>query len=101
MLSRRNALKSLACGFGSLAFAGLAQQRAHADANPLVPKPTHFPAKAKRIVFIFMQGGPSHVDSFDHKPRLFRENNQMRTFDDARTFAKTRTVIQHRVMQPM
>jgi hypothetical protein len=99
--NRRNALKSLACGFGSLAFAGLAQQRALADANPLAPKPTHFPAKAKRIVFLFMQGGPSHVDSFDHKPRLVRENNQMRTFDDARTFAKTRTVIQHRVMQPL
>ena len=102
MLSRRDALKSLACGFGSLAFAGLAQERAFADANPLAPKPTHFPAKAKRDKSSsFMQGGPSHVDSFDHKPRLTREHNQMRTFDDARTFAKTRTVIQHRVMQPM
>ena len=100
-LSRRDALQSLACGFGSLAFAGLAQQKALADANPLAPKPTHLPAKAKRIVFIFMQGGPSHVDSFDHKPRLTRENNSMRTFDDARTFAKTRSVIQHRVMQPL
>ena len=101
MLSRRDALKTLGCGFGSLAFAGLAQQRASADANPLAPKATHHAAKAKRIIFIFMQGGPSHVDSFDYKPRLVREHNSMRTFDDARTFAKTRTITQHRVMQPM
>ena len=86
--SRRDALKSLACGFGSLAFAGLAHEQARADANPLATKPTHFPAKAKRIVFIFMQGGPSHVDSFDHKPCLTRENGAMRTFDDAHTFLR-------------
>ena len=74
-ISRRAALKSLASGFGYLAFAGLAQQAAAADAakqgnNALAPKPTHFPAKAKRVIFLCMNGGPSHVDLFDYKPAL-------------------------------
>ena len=71
--SRRIALKSLSSGFGYLAFAGLAQQAAARDKdqrNPLAPKPTHFPAKAKRVIFLSMNGGPSHVDLFDHKPAL-------------------------------
>ena len=38
--------------------------------NPLAPRPPHFPAKAKRVIFLFMQGGVSQVDSFDYKPRL-------------------------------
>src|SRR6185295_1916327 len=74
-LSRRNALKSLASGFGYLAFAGLAHQAAAAEArgsvkSALAPKPTHFPAKAKRVIFLCMNGGPSHVDLFDYKPAL-------------------------------
>jgi hypothetical protein len=93
--TRRHALKSLACGFGYLALADLA----HAQANPLAPRAGHHAAKAKRVIFIFMQGGPSHVDTFDYKPRLERDHDQMRSFDDARTFARTRTVIQHRVMK--
>jgi hypothetical protein len=71
--SRRDALKSLSSGFGYLAFASLAQQAAARDAasgSNLAPKPTHFPAKAKRVVFLSMNGGPSHVDLFDHKPKL-------------------------------
>ena len=62
-----------------------------AAANPLAPKPPHFTPRAKRVIFIFMQGGPSHVDSFDYKPRLERDDGQMLTFDDARTLARTRT----------
>jgi hypothetical protein len=64
---------SLSSGFGFLAFAGLAQRAASRDAtseNPLAAKPTHFPAKAKRVIFLSMNGGPSHVDLFDHKPIL-------------------------------
>lgn len=71
--SRRTALKSLSSGFGYLAFAGLAQQAAadgSASRGPLAPKTTHFPAKAKRVIFLSMNGGPSHVDLFDHKPKL-------------------------------
>ena len=73
-LSRRLALQSLASGFGYLAFAGLAHQAAAEDAkknkNELAPKPTHFPARAKRVIFLCMNGGPSHVDTFDYKPSL-------------------------------
>ncbi len=74
VFTRRAALKSLSSGFGYLAFAGLAQQAAARDAassgNSLAPKATHFPAKAKRVIFLSMNGGPSHVDLFDHKPAL-------------------------------
>src|SRR5262249_57232721 len=40
-------------------------------ANPLAPKPPHFPAKAKNVIFLFCYGGPSHVDTFDYKPKLY------------------------------
>ncbi len=73
-LSRRNALKSLSSGFGFLAFASLAQhaaaQQTSTAQKPLAPKATHFPATAKNVIFLSMNGGPSHVDLFDHKPLL-------------------------------
>ncbi len=93
-MNRRQTLQSLACGFGSLALAGLAQA-----SNPLAPRPTHHAAKAKRVIFIFMQGGPSQIDTFDYKPLLAREDGQARSFDDARTTARTRTIVEHRVMR--
>jgi hypothetical protein len=74
---RRAALKSLASGFGYLAFAGLAQDSAARAAgttdSELAPKPTHFAPKAKRVIFLCMNGGPSHVDLFDHKPQLAKK----------------------------
>src|SRR5439155_17941502 len=68
-LSRRDALKSAGAGFGYLAFAGLSTWAAEKD-NPLAPKKTHFPARAKRVIFLCMEGAPSHVDTFDYKPKL-------------------------------
>src|SRR5437879_6031435 len=65
LLSRRDALLSSACGFGWLAFNGIASAAA-APANPLHARRSHFPARAKRIIFLFMAGGVSHVDSFDY-----------------------------------
>ena len=44
--------------------------------DPLAPKPPHFPAKAKRVIFLFMHGGPSHLDTFDPKPRLTRDHGK-------------------------
>ena len=73
MFSRRQALKTVSAGFGYLAFADLLHKSMAAElpkTSPLAPKPPHFPAKAKRIIFLCMQGGPSHVDSFDFKPQL-------------------------------
>ena len=88
MLSRRQALKRAACGFGYLAFAGLLGR--YASASELAQKTPHFNPRAKRVVFIFMQGGPSHVDTFDYKPAIQAEDGKMVNFDDARTIANTR-----------
>lgn len=67
--------------------------------NPALPKLPHFAARAKRVIFLFMQGGPSHVDTFDYKAALEKRSGEMLTFDDARVKAKTKTVGQHRVFQ--
>jgi hypothetical protein len=96
-LTRRQALKSIACGFGYLALADLAS--AAGAANPLLPRPPHHAPRAKRVIFLFMQGGPSQVDTFDYKPRLERDDGEQMPFDDARTFARTRSVVSHRVMK--
>src|SRR5436309_15579808 len=88
--TRRTALQQLACGFGYLALAGMAaQQSARAAMNPLAPRKPHLPPRAKRIIFLFMQGGVSHVDSFDYKPRLIKDDGRMLDFDDARAVART------------
>jgi hypothetical protein len=87
-ISRRAWLRQSACGFGALALAGLTA-RESAAADPLAPKPPHFAPKAKRVIFLFMQGGVSHVDSYDYKPRLARDDGKMLPFDDARDRAKT------------
>src|SRR5882757_8689157 len=100
--SRPSALQQLACGFGSLALAGLtAQESARAAVNPLAPKAPMFPARAKRIIFLFMQGGVSHVDSFDYKPKLAEDDGKMLDFADLRALAKNGKSPQQRVMKPM
>jgi hypothetical protein len=74
LFSRREMLQTLSSGFGYLAFAGLAAREAAAATQlregPLAPKAPHFPARAKRVIFLCMRGGPSHVDTFDYKPKL-------------------------------
>ena len=77
-LSRRAALQLSTCGFGYLAFAGLAAETAAKEAgdHPLAPKDPHFAPKAKRVVFLCMSGGPSHVDTFDHKPKLTADDGK-------------------------
>ena len=87
-LDRRLALKSAACGFGSLALAGMCNQQLHA-ANPLAEKMPQFMARAKRVIFVFMQGGPSQVDSFDPKPQLAKYDGQKVEFNVARTRKRT------------
>jgi Protein of unknown function (DUF1501) len=72
VISRRELLQTASAGFGYLAFAGLSTAAADQEsgANPLAPKAPHFKASAKRVIFLCMQGGPSHVDTFDYKPQL-------------------------------
>jgi hypothetical protein len=103
LFTRRQALQTLGCGFGYLALAGLtgANKVNSAIANPLAPRPTHHQPRAKRIIFLFMQGGVSHVDSFDYKPRLLKDDGQMMDFADLRSLAKTGSSPQQRVMKPL
>ena len=80
---RRDFLRTVGGGFTSTALAGmlaqdgfLANQAVAADGrtpyvNPLAPKNPHFKGKAKNVIFLFMYGGPSHVDTFDYKPELY------------------------------
>jgi hypothetical protein len=76
-ISRRSMLKQTSCGFGYMAFAGLAAQaRAGEYANPLGPKSPHFAPRAKRVIFLCMRGGPSHVDTFDYKPGLAKHEGE-------------------------
>ncbi|RBP35545.1 uncharacterized protein DUF1501 [Roseimicrobium gellanilyticum] len=97
MISRRHFLQTSACGFGSLALSALA----HGAANPLAVRETHHAAKAKRVIFLFMAGGVSHVDSFDYKPRLLKDDGKMMDFNDARSVAKTGSGASQRVMKPL
>src|SRR6267154_5479095 len=79
--SRREFLQRAGCGFGGLAFAyllGLDAASSQAETikidplNPLASRPPHFPAKAKSVIWLFMEGGPSHLDLFDPKPTLHK-----------------------------
>ena len=79
--TRRELLQDACCGFGGLAFASMLARDAHAAAfNPLAPKAPHMPekAKAKSVIFLFMAGGPSHMDTFDPKPLLNKLDGQPR-----------------------
>ena len=80
--NRREFLTDCFCGVGSLAFASMmAQDQARAaNFNPLAPKPPHMPehAKAKSVIFLFMAGGPSHLETFDPKPLLNKLDGQKR-----------------------
>lgn len=105
-LNRRNLLQSLGCGFGHLAATALASSTSakaaspvDSSSNPLRARPAHFPARAKRVIFVFMQGGPSHVDTFDYKPILEKRDGEQEIFDDARVLAKTKEVVKHRIFQ--
>src|SRR5271167_3597447 len=80
MLSRRAVLQALSSGFGYVAFAGLSSFASAAQSpgkkSPLAPKAPHCPARAKRVIFLCMHGAPSHVDTFDFKPRLTADSGK-------------------------
>ncbi|MEZ6041961.1 MAG: DUF1501 domain-containing protein [Planctomycetaceae bacterium] len=114
--TRRDMLRSTACGFGSVALqamlAGQTSQGASArpdasgttstaiSGDTLLPKNPMFAPRAKRIIFIFMQGGPSQVDTFDYKPELFARDGQTIDFTGVRSgdFGK---LTQRTLMKPM
>ena len=94
-LSRREMLRRSGVGFGNLALLGLLAQSGRVlggglSPNSLVVRPPMFPARAKRVIFLFMHGGPSHVDTFDYKPLLVRDSGKPLPFAKPRVqFAQT------------
>ena len=104
MLHRRALLQSAACGFGSVAAASLLSHWNSGSgvmaSESGIPSGLHHLARAKRVIFLFMQGGVSQVDSFDYKPLLERRDGENVGFDDAREFANKGTLgSQQRVMK--
>src|SRR5439155_13377820 len=91
-LSRRQLLQAAGCGFGYVALADLAA-RAADDRHPLVPKAPHHPPRAKRVIFLFMHGGPSQVDTFDHKPRLAQDDGKDLPFEPAKGTTVSRKIM--------
>jgi hypothetical protein len=100
-MHRRHALAAFANGFGLVGLAGLLADARAADAprgitppdpaDPLAPRPPMYPAKAKRVIFLFMSGGPSHVDLFDPKPKLKEFAGKPLPFDQPK-LVRTKTV---------
>ena len=85
LVSRRLMLQQCGVGFGSLALASMAAGETSSDSAA-----PHFAPKAKRVIFLFMKGGPSHVDTFDYKPRLQKDDRKPYPFSKPRVqFAKT------------
>src|SRR5690349_13790522 len=97
LLTRRELLRRSGMGFGMLGLVGLlasdgllGSSAQGADyTNPLAPRQPHFPGKAKRVVHLFMNGGPSHVDTFDPKPLLDKYHGKPLPIGNFRTERKT------------
>ena len=75
-MNRRELLGQWGCGFGMLALRALLAEPASASPNPLAPRSPHHAPRAKRVIFLWMQGGPSQVDLFDHKPLLANRDGE-------------------------
>ena len=85
-ISRREMLRRSSAGFGSLALAGLLGSESQAAGTSLGQQP-HFAPKAKRVIFLFMHGGPSHMDTFDYKPQLQKDSGKPLPFDKPKIFS--------------
>src|SRR4051794_30622402 len=95
-LTRRELLQRSGMGFGMVGLAGLLESQGllappaqAAPTTPLAPRPPHFLARAKRVVHLFMNGGPSHVDTFDPKPLLDKYHGRPLPRTNLRTERKT------------
>ncbi|MBI1371648.1 MAG: DUF1501 domain-containing protein [Phycisphaera sp.] len=97
--TRRDWLRRTGAGFGLTALAAMLAEEgmlapalaapAHLRDNPLAPRPAHFPAKAKSVIWLFINGGPSHVDTWDYKPELVKRDGQdLQGFDKETGFFK-------------
>ena len=106
--SRRELLAQTCCGFGGLALTAMRMSTADAagaasksqSRESIVAQPAMFVPRAKRIIFIFMQGGPSHVDTFDYKPELVSRDGQSINFTGVR-FGDFGQVTKQKLMKPL
>ena len=108
--SRREMLTRASCGFGALALQAMLadtnrSRAAESQSSPftstsLLERPTMFAPRAKRIIFVFMQGGPSHVDSFDYKPDLIAKDGQSIDFTGVR-FGDFGQSTKQKLMKPL
>ena len=91
-LNRREMLSRIGAGFGTLGLAGLLAPEAEAAqaVSPLAPKAPHFAPKAKHVIQLFMSGGPSHVDTFDHKPQIAKYQGQRPDIVNRKTLRNTK-----------
>ena len=99
-LSRREILRKMGAGFGTLGLAGVLQRAGlgsagaatvqPADASPLAPKLPHFAPRAKHVIQLFMPGGPSQVDTFDYKPSLAKYAGQRPDLVDRKSLRNTK-----------
>ncbi len=93
-ISRRESLRRIGAGFGTLGLASMLAQSsasaAPATADSLLPRMSHFAPKAKRIIQLFMPGGPSQVDTFDYKPEIAKYAGQRPAEVDRKSLRNTR-----------
>jgi Protein of unknown function (DUF1501). len=87
-MTRRGALRTIGSGFGMLGLGGILGASELAR-SPLEVRPTHFAPKAKRVIFLFLNGGPSQVDTFDPKPMLTKYHGQPMPTPNLKTERKT------------
>ncbi len=88
-MTRRDMLRQTGLGFGSIALTSMLQEQVFAG-NLLAPKKPHFKPRVNRVIFLFMKGGPSQVDTFEYKPLLQRDHGKPLPFAKPKvTFAKT------------
>ena len=91
-LSRRDALLKMGAGLGGIGLAGMMDQAGAepASTSPLAPKKPHFKPRAKRVIQLFMPGGPSQVDTFDHKPMIAKFAGQRPEIVNRKTLRNTK-----------
>ncbi len=92
-MKRRELLRRMGSGFGMMSLAGLLGREAEAAVSPLSPREPHFPAKAKHVIYLFLNGGPSQVDTFDPKPLLTKNHGQLAPSGNLKTERKTGTLL--------
>src|SRR5262247_4575034 len=88
-MTRRQMLEIMGGGFGLVGLQGSGAAATSTMGDPLAPKPPHFPARAKRIINLFLNGGPSQVDTFDPKPMLDKYHGKPIPSGNLRTERKT------------